>query len=108
THLFELHPKDADTLQRRYYRRARIEQSDGFAGIKSLLPPPSRRALVLMDPPYEIKTDYQKAITSLKDSVKRFESGVYALWYPLLNQTGSQAMAEQLKKLVSHNLLYCS
>ncbi|GAB3376860.1 23S rRNA (adenine(2030)-N(6))-methyltransferase RlmJ [Spongiibacter taiwanensis] len=107
-HLFELHPKDADALQRRFYRRAKINQSDGFAGIKGLLPPPSRRALVLMDPPFEIKSDYQKACQSLRDSRKRFAGGVYALWYPLLDRPESIGMAAALADIAPDNWLHCS
>lgn len=107
-HLFELHPKDADTLQRRFYRRAKINQSDGFAGLRGLLPPPSRRALVLMDPPFEIKSDYQKARQSLGDCRKRFAGGVYALWYPLLDRPESLAMKLALANIAPDNWLHCS
>ncbi len=106
--LFELHARDAEALQRRYHRRARVHQADGFAGIKALLPPPSRRGLLLMDPPYEIKADYQQVITSLKGCLKRFDNGVYALWYPLLSRPESQGMAEKLRGLGVANSLYCS
>jgi 23S rRNA (adenine2030-N6)-methyltransferase len=106
--LFELHPADYKALQQRFYRRANIQQADGFTGIKALLPPPSRRAMLLMDPPFEVKTDYQTAVASLKTCLKRFSSGVYALWYPLLAREESQSLAEKLKGLAADNWLHCS
>jgi len=57
--LFELHPTDHEILAAHFSsdRRFRVANADGYAALKALLPPPPRRALVLMDPPYEIKTD---------------------------------------------------
>lgn len=107
-HLFELHPRDAAALQKRFSPRAKVYQSDGFAGIKALLPPPSRRGVLLMDPPFEVKNDYQRAVESLLDCLKRFASGVYALWYPLLARPESQAMATKLQALLPDSWLYCS
>lgn len=106
--LFELHPADCNILQQRFYRQAKIQQADGFAGIKALLPPPSRRAMLLMDPPFEVKSDYQAVVASLKDCLKRFSRGVYALWYPLLAREESQLLAKKLKAIAADNWLHCS
>ncbi len=96
--LFELHPRDVEQLTR-LLPQARVTQQDGFAGLKSLLPPPPRRALVLIDPPYEDKRDYQHVRKALSDSLRRFATGTYALWYPLLPREESQALPQQLAKL---------
>jgi 23S rRNA (adenine2030-N6)-methyltransferase len=87
---FELHPADF-ALLRDYFRgdpRLRIRREDGFAALKALLPPPSRRALVFIDPSYEMKEDYRILPEVLKDALVRFPSGTYIIWYPLLGREG--------------------
>jgi 23S rRNA (adenine2030-N6)-methyltransferase len=79
---FELHPADFALLQGLVGRRA-LKQ-DGLAGLKALLPPPSRRACVFIDPPYELKEEYPKALVALSKALRRFPTGLYILWYPLL------------------------
>lgn len=114
--LFELHPADSKALADNFRKveahaaaqgerpaargkRVIIERGDGFHGIKALLPPPSRRALVLIDPPYEDKQDYRKVKDMLEDSLARFPSGVYAIWYPVLQRMESRQFAGKLKRL---------
>ncbi len=86
--LFELHPTDFDLLSEniRQSRRVRVKQGDGFQGLMSVIPPVSRRAFVLIDPPYEIKTDYQKVFTTVAKAHKKFASGTYAIWYPVVDR----------------------
>jgi 23S rRNA (adenine2030-N6)-methyltransferase len=100
--LFELHPSDSQILQQNFanqQRRVQIKASNGFEGIKAILPPPPRRALILIDPPYEDKRDYQQVDTMLREGLKRFATGVYALWYPLLQRTEVRELPRQLKKI---------
>ncbi len=100
--LFELHPSDHLLLQENFCtagRRAKVEQSDGFAGLKALLPPPPRRALALIDPPYEEKQDYQRVPAVLQEALKRFAGGMYAVWYPMLQRAESRQLPEYLKQL---------
>lgn len=100
--LFELHGTEIDVLRHNFRdagRRAMLYAGDGFDGIKALLPPPPRRALVLVDPSYEDKTDYARAVTCLEESLKRFATGVYAVWYPQVVRPESQRFAEQLKQM---------
>lgn len=100
--LFELHPSDFPLLEENLAsagRHAKLVKGDAFAGLKSLLPPPPRRALVLMDPPYEEKQDYQRVVTAMEDALTRFATGVYAIWYPLLQRPEPKQMVEQLKRL---------
>lgn len=108
--LFELHPTDFQHLQNnmreaRLNRRGILKQEDGFQGLIALLPPPTRRAVVLIDPPYESKQDYERVIKTLKEAQKRFEQGCYLIWYPCLSRVESQKLPEQLKKLSPHNYL---
>jgi 23S rRNA (adenine2030-N6)-methyltransferase len=110
-HLFELHRSDQKLLQEHFStagRRVRIHDGDGFAGIKALLPPPSRRALTLIDPPYEEKEDYGRVITALQEGLKRFPTGIYAVWYPQLQRDESRKLPERLKRLPANSWLHVS
>ncbi|TWI62491.1 23S rRNA (adenine2030-N6)-methyltransferase [Pseudoduganella lurida] len=114
--LFELHPSDSRLLFENFTKleehqaaqgkrstvrgkRIIVNKADGFMGVKALLPPPSRRALVLCDPPYEDKQDYRKVIDMLNDALKRFPAGTYAIWYPVLQRIEARNFAERMKKL---------
>ncbi|HXU94705.1 MAG TPA: 23S rRNA (adenine(2030)-N(6))-methyltransferase RlmJ [Gallionella sp.] len=100
--LFELHPTDSDILQENfsgYGTQVLMQTADGFGALKALLPPPPRRALVLIDPPYEDKQDYKRVVTALQEGLKRFANGVYAVWYPQLQRAEARQLPEQLKKL---------
>ena len=98
--LFELHPSDSELLQENFAGSGALVQSaDGFTALKALLPPPPRRALLLIDPPYEDKQDYQRVVSALREGLRRFASGVYAVWYPQLQRADAQQLPEQLKQL---------
>ena len=100
--LFELHPSDCKLLSENFNpknRQTRIEMQDGFAGIKACLPPPTKRAVVLIDPPYELKDDYIRVLNCLQDSLKRFATGTYLIWYPLLQRPEPAFMVEKLMAL---------
>jgi 23S rRNA (adenine2030-N6)-methyltransferase len=85
---FELHPGDFAALNRFLGgdRRFILRQEDGFAGLKGFLPPPSRRGLVFIDPSYELKEDYTRLTETLAEALRRFPTGVYIVWYPLLGE----------------------
>ena len=102
--LFELHPTDAKTLranieQLNAGRLITVHQEDGFEGIKKFLPPPSRRALVLCDPSYELKTDYARVVAMMTDAVKRFNTGTYMVWYPIIPRPEAHDLPRKLKTL---------
>lgn len=98
--LFELHPGDSEILRKNFPEHGvQVRVADGFGALKALLPPPPRRALVLIDPPYENKQDYQHVIASLREGLKRFANGVYAVWYPQLQRAEARQLPEQLKNL---------
>lgn len=109
--LFELHPSESKILAQNMHpagRRASLVAGDGFAGLKAVLPPPPRRAMVLIDPPYEVKEDYRHVIASLKDSLVRFATGTYAVWYPQVQRPESRRFADQLRRVVPTNWLHVS
>jgi len=88
THLFELHSSDIQHLTDfcSRWKKVFVKQSDGYQGVLGLLPPPSRRGVVLIDPPYELKEDYQKAVNTIIKAYKKFATGTYILWYPVVNR----------------------
>jgi 23S rRNA (adenine2030-N6)-methyltransferase len=101
--LFELHPTDSQRLQAHFAaagKQVQVRVSDGFAGLKALLPPPTRRAVVLIDPPYELKSDYDALVRSLEAGLRRFATGCYLVWYPVLARSESQALPKRLRALV--------
>ena len=99
--LFELHPQDYEVLKNVLAddERALLAKHDGLAGLKSLLPPAPRRALVLIDPPYEEQREYRQVVDALKDALRRFPTGVYAVWYPLLEQAEAKRLPQWLAAL---------
>jgi 23S rRNA (adenine2030-N6)-methyltransferase len=114
--LFELHPADSKILTDNFRKldehlaaqgirptvrgkRVLVTRGDGFHELKGLLPPPSRRGVVLCDPPYEDKQDYRKVVEMLNDSVKRFPQGTYAIWYPILQRIEARNFAERMKHI---------
>ena len=109
--MFELHTTESRLLQQ-YFRddapRAIAYAGDGFAGLQAVLPPPSRRALVLIDPSYEDKGDYRQVLAALRDALKRFRAGVYAVWYPQVQRRESRQFPEQLKQLQDKDWLHVS
>lgn len=106
----ELHSTDAALLRRQFRdegRRIKVEQQDGFDAMKAALPPPSRRGLVLIDPSYEIKSDYPGVVAALKDALKRFATGTYLVWLPCLPSIEARALPDKLRKLPA-DWLYAS
>lgn len=102
--LFELHPSDIGVLQTNIAtlgNRSQIDvrQHDGFLSLKSLLPPPSRRGLILMDPSYELKSDYRAVEASLSEALERFATGTYLIWYPVLQRPESKQLIKRLRAL---------
>jgi 23S rRNA (adenine2030-N6)-methyltransferase len=120
--LFELHPSDNKILEENFRKveahaaaqgqrtggrgkRVMISKADGFNGLKALLPPPSRRGLVLIDPPYEVKEDYRYVKDTLADALTRFATGTYAVWYPVLHRMESRQLPDKLKRLPGNGWL---
>ena len=96
--LFELHPTDHQELAGRFAHGPglRVEQVDAFERLKAFVPPQERRGLVLIDPPYELKSDYAKVVELLADAHRRWATGVYLLWFPVLSRLAAQRLLERL------------
>jgi 23S rRNA (adenine2030-N6)-methyltransferase len=105
--LFEMHPTDAKALaghvaQMEAGRQVTVDRKDGFESLKALIPPPQRRALVLIDPSYEIKSDYAKVQAAIQDSLKRFATGVYVVWYPIIPRPEAHELPRRLKTIANN------
>ncbi|WP_043923108.1 23S rRNA (adenine(2030)-N(6))-methyltransferase RlmJ [Leadbettera azotonutricia] len=83
---FELHPEDFETLKNCLdnFRHVEVRKEDGPGSLKGLLPPPSRRGLILIDPAWEELSEYEMIPQILASALKRFPEGTYLVWYPLL------------------------
>jgi 23S rRNA (adenine2030-N6)-methyltransferase len=104
--LFELHPTDGRTLganiaQLEAGRQIAVLNEDGFGSATKFLPPPSRRALVLMDPSYEMKTDYGRVLDFAAEALKRFATGTYAVWYPIIPRPEAHDLPRRLKTMAT-------
>ncbi len=107
--LFELHSSDSALLQENFReagRRVAVSATDGFAGLKAVLPPPPRRGLILIDPSYELRDDYRHVVQALKDGLARFATGTYAIWYPQLARKEAQQLPERLKAAAGKDWLH--
>jgi 23S rRNA (adenine2030-N6)-methyltransferase len=100
----ELHPGDAVALKREFAgdRAVEVRQADGYKVLKALLPPLERRGLILIDPPFEAADEFERLLRVLRQGLRRFAVGCYALWYPIKDHDADafrRALAE-LKPLV--------
>ena len=102
--LFELHPTDFKSLtgnieQLGVGRQVAVAREDGFEALKTFLPPPARRAMVFCDPSYEIKSDYARVSACMADAIKRFATGTYVVWYPIIPRPEAHDLPRKLKTL---------
>jgi 23S rRNA (adenine2030-N6)-methyltransferase len=98
--LYELHSTEIQLLVNSIGKDRRIKMfhEDGLKIAIGLLPPIEHRGLVLIDPSYEIKSDYPLVIETLIQLHKRFATGTYALWYPVVERNRNQQLEKALKK----------
>ncbi len=109
--LFELHSTESRQLAAHFRGdapRVLVQAGDGFDGLKSVLPPPSRRGVVLLDPSYEDKNDYARLRKALQDAQERFATGVYMVWYPLVQRRESQELPGLLRRIQAKDWLEVS
>jgi 23S rRNA (adenine2030-N6)-methyltransferase len=84
----ELHPEEALALKREFAgdRAVEVRQADGYKALKALLPPVERRGLVVIDPPFEVTDEVERLLRALRQGVRRFATGCYAIWYPIKDE----------------------
>ncbi len=111
-YLFELHRNEYDILLNNFKDSARkqtkISSQDGFKGLKTYLPPHSKRGITIIDPPYEDKKDYETVVTAIEDALRRFATGCYIVWYPQLKNKQFLSMIESLRELSATSWLNVS
>lgn len=101
--IYEKHPSVFATLQNNFSSISSkffITNSDGYQGTKALLPPKEKRGLIFIDPSFEKKTEYEQITECLTQSIKRFATGIYVVWYPVLNNKTKDNLEKLIKKLL--------
>jgi 23S rRNA (adenine2030-N6)-methyltransferase len=95
----ECHSTDFAILQHHFKgdRRVHVSATDGYQQLSARLPPPSRRGVIFIDPSYEVKSDYQAVVTALQKGYRRFPTGVYALWYPVVQRWRIEQLLQALQ-----------
>ena len=113
--LFEWHSSEVEVLHdnlrqrpRSEARRTMIYHADGFVGLKALLPPPTRRGLILIDPSYEDKNDYRRVVHVVQEGLERFATGCYAIWYPRIQRREAQTLPDKLARLPIKSWLHAT
>ncbi|MES2677740.1 MAG: 23S rRNA (adenine(2030)-N(6))-methyltransferase RlmJ [Pseudomonadota bacterium] len=101
----ELHPEDYILLKRNFagnYKTTTLNQ-DGYALLKSHLPPAIKRGLILIDPPFEKgngrEDDFDQMIKYLREAYKRFATGIYLLWYPIVDKNTTRQFHQEIMNL---------
>lgn len=98
--LCEMHPDDYPRLRRLFAgeSKVRCHFGDGYGHSLAMVPPIERRGLILMDPSYEVKQEYRKVADHLSALHRRFATGVYLLWYPVVDSRHIDRLHQQLKQ----------
>ncbi|AWN74045.1 23S rRNA (adenine(2030)-N(6))-methyltransferase RlmJ [Legionella anisa] len=104
----ELHPREFETLSQlpRLNKKAHFSNTDGIAAMNALLPPPEKRGLIFIDPSFEIKEEYKEIPLSIKHAYSRFATGVFCLWYPLVNKRLTDKLNRGMKEIQAKNALH--
>lgn len=97
--LTELHPNDFPLLRQEFAKVPNVvtKRENGFQQLKAALPPKEKRGLVLIDPPYELKDDYELVVQAIVEGYKRFATGVYAIWYPVVLRQHTKRIVKGLE-----------
>jgi 23S rRNA (adenine2030-N6)-methyltransferase len=97
----ELHPQEALSLKREFAgdQAVEVRQADGYHALKALLPPVERRGLVLIDPPFEAADEFETLARAVKQALRRFATGCYAIWYPIKDEEAVAAFIAGLAGL---------
>lgn len=107
--LCEKHPAEFEALRQEFERVGNVSahQIDGYVALRAMLPPPERRALVLIDPPFEAQDEFAQLVSGLRDGLARFPTGVFAVWYPLTGRARIEEFFTRLRELNPPPTLAC-
>ena len=105
-HFFELHPTEFLNLKKNFKNDSRIiiENEDSYQKLSKLLPPKEKRAVILIDPSYELKDEYDQVFKMLSNCYKKFPLGVYIIWYPILKSKKAVSFTLNILKRSYKNL----
>lgn len=97
----EKHPEEALFLKREFAgdRAVEVSQSDGYHALKAMLPPPERRGLILIDPPFEATNEFEVLLRALRHGLRRFATGCYAIWYPIKDEEAVRSFMASLAEM---------
>lgn len=103
----ELHPREFEYLQKlpKMGKRVFFSHSDGLASLNALLPPTEKRGLIFIDPSFEIKTDYKTIPRCIHSAYQRFSTGIYCLWYPIVDNRLRDQLLREMNNIKSKNVL---
>ena len=103
----ELQPEERAALTKSVGRdrRAKVIDIDGWTALKAYVPPPERRGLVLVDPPFEDADEFERLATGLAEAHRRWATGIYLLWYPIKDPLETEAFADRVARLGIANIL---
>ena len=95
----EKHPRDAQTLKDMMAgdERIKVIELDGWTALKAYIPPPERRGLVLVDPPFEVPDEFEKLAQNVVKAYRKWPTGIYAVWYPLKNKSASDQFRQTMR-----------
>lgn len=99
--LWERHPAEGAALRDEFdgERRVSVHVADGYGALRACLPPPERRALVLIDPPFESSGECAEICGALREGLRRLPGGTFAVWYPLTERAMSEELMESVGSL---------
>ncbi len=99
--LCELRPDDAEALDFEFARESRVSvlAMDGYNALKAQLPPPEKRALVLIDPPFEAQGEFGEIERGVGEALRRLPAAVCAVWYPVTERAPTASFQETLRRL---------
>lgn len=107
--LCEKHPAECAALRAEFDGMAgvSVHELDGYVALRAMLPPPERRALVLIDPPYEAQDEFAQIAVALREGLRRLPGGIYAVWYPLTGRARVDEFFAEIRALNPPPTLAC-
>ena len=98
--LFELHKNEYSNLRSRFEgnKRVKLANRNGLEGLLSVVPPVQRRAVILIDPSYEDKSEYHQLVRTVSQAHRKFATGIYVLWYPVVDRQMTDSMISRFRE----------
>lgn len=107
--LCEKQPDECNGLRAEFdgLPRTEVREMDGYASLRALLPPPERRALVLLDPPFEAQDEFARMAAAMREGWRRLPSGVLVAWYPLTGRARVEEFLAAVRAMSPPPALSC-